>query len=138
LVPFRVSPTAEAKKALDLIGAPCALGSGIDSLLGSIIPAFAEGGTVDTPTIAEIGEAGPETVLPDAKLADVARNAGGGQPNVTVNNHTGQPATTRRTNGGRDVEVVVGEMMARDVQRNGPMSRSVGSRFGASTVPLTR
>ena len=39
-----------------------------------MIPAMAEGGYVDEPTLALIGEAGPEYVVPENKM-----------PNITVN-----------------------------------------------------
>jgi len=44
------------------------------------IPALAEGGIVDRATLALIGEAGPEAVIPLDKL-----DAGGSTYNITVN-----------------------------------------------------
>ena len=48
-------------------------------------------------------------------------------------NNTGEPVRTqeqRRAGGGRDILVTVGEALARDVGRGGPLSRSIQQTFG--------
>ncbi len=52
----------------------------IISTFGGGIPAMAEGGIVNRPTLALIGEAGPEAVVPLSKMG-----AGGGDVNINVN-----------------------------------------------------
>lgn len=47
------------------------------------LPAFAEGGFVDKPTIALVGEAGPEYIVPASKLQ--TQQPGGGQDNSETN-----------------------------------------------------
>ena len=53
------------------------------------IPALAAGGIVNGPTLAMIGEAGPEAVLPlsgeNARKAGMAMGGGGGTFNITIN-----------------------------------------------------
>lgn len=53
-----------------LVGIPLAIGgaAAVGGLFNAIIPAFAKGGFVDSPTLAVIGERGPEYVLPENKL----------------------------------------------------------------------
>lgn len=79
--------TAQLQRALDLINAvkrglrelknPSGPGSG-DEILMSKIPAMAAGGIVTGPTVALIGEAGPEAVIPLDRL-------GGMGGNITIN-----------------------------------------------------
>lgn len=54
---------------------------------GGNIPALAEGGIVTKPTLALIGEAGPEAVVPLNQYG----SAGTGQTNVTINVNGGDP-----------------------------------------------
>jgi hypothetical protein len=53
------------------------------------IPRLAEGGFVDSPTLALIGEAGPEAVIPLEKMGSMGM--GGGTTNVTINVSGGDP-----------------------------------------------
>ena len=48
------------------------------------IPALAEGGVVTDPTLAMIGEAGPEAVVPLDQMSRVAQRGGGGGPTQVV------------------------------------------------------
>ena len=59
--------------------------SGIDWT--SIIPFMADGGIVNRPTLAMIGESGSEAVIPLSQMG----NMGGGNINVTVNTGVGDP-----------------------------------------------
>jgi hypothetical protein len=55
--------------------------------LGVEVPAFAKGGIVTGPTLALIGEAGPEAVVPLS-----GRNAGGLGSQITINVNAGMGA----------------------------------------------
>ncbi len=46
------------------VGAAMSVGKGVGSAVSSVIPKFANGGIVSSPTLALIGEAGPEAVIP--------------------------------------------------------------------------
>lgn len=46
---------------------------------------YAQGGIFDSPTIAGIGEAGPEAVVPLDKFWDKLDNLGGGETNIVIN-----------------------------------------------------
>jgi phosphotransferase system HPr-like phosphotransfer protein len=61
------------------------LGIDVDFLMSGGIPALADGGIVTGPTLALIGEAGPEAVVP------LDRYNGGGGANVTINVNGGDP-----------------------------------------------
>jgi hypothetical protein len=61
------------------------LGVDVDFVLSGGIPALADGGIVTGPTLALIGEAGPEAVVP------LDRYNGGGGGNVTINVNGGDP-----------------------------------------------
>ena len=59
-------------------------GSGV----GLAVPAMANGGIVTSPTLALIGEAGPEAVVPLSKMGGmggVTINVNGGDPQAVVN-----------------------------------------------------
>jgi hypothetical protein len=53
------------------------------------IPMLAQGGIVNSPTLAMIGEAGPEAVIPLSKLGSMG--SGGGGTNITVNVTSANP-----------------------------------------------
>jgi hypothetical protein len=61
--------------------------SGID--WSSIIPFMADGGIVNRPTLAMIGESGSEAVIPLSQMS----NMGGGNINITVQTGVGDPVT---------------------------------------------
>jgi hypothetical protein len=61
--------------------------------------------------------------------------------NVSVVNNSGTQAHLQeRTNtqGGKDVTVIIGEAMGRDVRINGPLGRAIRQTFGADRVPIQR
>lgn len=68
---------------------------------GDKIPALAAGGIVNRPTLAVIGEAGPEAVIPLSKMRDedFLNNFGGGGSggNVTINVQTPNAASFQRS-----------------------------------------
>ena len=57
---------------------------------------------------------------------------------VNVHNYSGSPATTRQSQGGKGIDVVIGEMNARDVRSNGPLGQAIRQQYGASTMPIQR
>jgi hypothetical protein len=63
--------------------------SGVSSVIGSI-PGFAAGGIVNSPTLAMVGEAGPEAIIPlsafngGGNLAGIGGGVGGGSGNINV------------------------------------------------------
>jgi hypothetical protein len=114
------------------------------------IQAFAKGGAftnqiVDSPTLFKfakgtglMGEAGPEAIMPLKRDSNgnlgVHAGSGGSNVEVVVNNYTPQKAETRETTdsrGNRKIEVIVGEMTAGELSRNGSASqKAVGNTFG--------
>ncbi len=65
----------------------------------------------------------------------------GAPVSVNVHNYSGSPATTRQSQnaqGGKSIDVVIGEMNARDVRTNGPLGQAIRQQYGASTVPIQR
>ena len=76
----------------------------------------------------------------DNQLA-AASGAAGAPVTVNVHNYSGSPATTRQSQnpqGGKSIDVVIGEMNARDVRTNGPLGQAIRQQYGASTVPIQR
>ena len=69
------------EKESTLIGLTGGIASGIGGAFKSIIPGLAEGGIVTKPTLAVVGEAGAEAVIPLNK----AGSLGGTTINLTVN-----------------------------------------------------
>jgi lambda family phage tail tape measure protein len=123
------------------------------------IKAFANGGAftnsiVSEPTLFKfakgtglMGEAGPEAIMPLRRGADGSLgvvNNGGSSGNVSVqviNNSTSQ-ATTNETvdsKGNRKIEVVIGDMTAGEISRNGSASqKSIRSTFGLQPQLIRR
>jgi len=118
---------------------------------------FAQGGMftnsiVNSPTVFKfakgtglMGEAGPEAIVPlkrDENGNLGVRSSGGGSTEVVVNNYSSQPATTKETTdsrGNRRVEVMVGEMTAGEINRNGSSSqRAIRSTFGLQPQLIRR
>ena len=104
------------------------------------IPKFAMGGIVSAPTVAMIGEAGPESVLPlvrrNGKLGvgsssqNVVVNVhNNGQSNVDVQERTGADGT-------RQIDIIVEGAMNRNAQRGG--TDQMMSLYGASRKGIRR
>jgi len=75
--------------------------------------------------------------------SELAASSGAAAAPVTVNvhNYSASPATTRQSQnaqGGKSIDVVIGEMNARDVRTNGPLGQAIRQQYGASTVPIQR
>lgn len=112
---------------------------------------FARGGAftnqvVNTPTrfnfaqgAGLMGEAGPEAIMPLKRDAagnlGVRGGSGGGNVEVVVNNYGKEQATTVESvdsRGNRKIEVIVGEMVASEVSRNGsPVNNSLRNTFNS-------
>lgn len=123
---------------------PLANSSGNAFSDGKIVP-FASGGVVTRPTLFPMakgtglmGEAGPEAILPLARVGGKlgVRTEGGGGVNVQVINLTGTPARTETSRGpdGREtLRVIVGEEIGR-----GSFDKANGARYGVRPVPVPR
>lgn len=119
---------------------------------------FAKGGAftnsiVDSPTMFKfakgtglMGEAGPEAIMPLKRDANgtlgVRTNGGGTTTSVVVNNYSSEKAETKETvdsRGNRRVEIVVGEMIAGEVSRNGSaVNNSIRGTFGSKPTLIRR
>lgn len=103
------------------------------------IQKFAKGGIVTSPTIFAMrkgaglmGEAGPEAVMPlhrspDGSLGVKADGVGGGSPVVVnvINNSNAQAHTEQRqTSQGVEIDVMIDEMVAEKLARNGTASNN--------------
>ena len=76
-----IDSTFEVNTLIDRLRVLQSMGGG--GLIGGGVPMLAEGGIVNSPTLAMIGEAGPEAVVPLSKLGTVG---GGGSP-IIINNY---------------------------------------------------
>lgn len=120
---------------------------------------FANGGTftnsiVDSPTLFKfakgtgmMGEAGPEAIMPlrrgaDGSLGVQAQGSSSSNVQVTVINNSTAQATTQETTdsrGNRKIEVMIGDMSASEVQRNGSSSqKALKSTFGLQPALIRR
>ncbi len=140
-----------AKVAQDLFAKQFAepIAAGIKQFIGSadgnvfgpsgFVP-FAKGGVVSGPTIFPfangtglMGEAGPEAIMPlsrgsDGKLGVVAAN-GNSAPTITINNYSGQEATSSTDSAG-NIVVEIGRAIAQDITSGGPTYRAIRTTFG--------
>jgi lambda family phage tail tape measure protein len=123
------------------------------------IEPFAKGGMftnsiVDSPTMFKfakgtglMGEAGPEAIMPltrdgNGTLGVRAEGGGGGNVDVVVNNYGSEKATTKETTdsrGNRKIEVVIGDMTASEISRNGSASqKAIRGTFGLQPQLIRR
>lgn len=122
------------------------------------IQAFAKGGAftnqiVDSPTLFKfakgtglMGEAGPEAIMPltrdgSGNLGVRAENSGS-NVEVVVNNYSTAQADTKETvdsRGNRRIEVVIGDMTASELSRNGSASqKAIRGTFGLQPQLIRR
>lgn len=123
------------------------------------VKAFANGGAftnsiVDSPTLFKfakgtglMGEAGPEAIMPlrrgpDGSLGVQAQGGGGSNVSVNIINNSNAQATTSETTdsrGNRQIEVVIGDMAASEVQRSGSASqKAMKNTFGVQPQLIRR
>ncbi len=91
------SVLAPLKVLTDAISTVSKIGSAIGGTLGSVGKALglAEGGVVTQPTLAVVGESGPEAVIPlDESMSDALSDASQGQLNTNASNVTNVSNTT--------------------------------------------
>lgn len=94
------------------------------------IPKLAQGGIVSSPTLAMVGEAGPEMVVPleDTSFVDALASSVGNAVLAAVQTNPGQ------TMGGRDVVIQIdGNTIARALQ---PYTSRESTRVGASLITV--
>jgi phage-related minor tail protein len=94
-----------------------------------------------------MGEAGPEAIMPlkrdsNGNLGVRAGGGGGGNVDVVVNNYGNEKAETKETvdsRGNRKIEVVIGDMTAGEISRNGSASqRAIRGTFGLQPQLIRR
>jgi lambda family phage tail tape measure protein len=119
---------------------------------------FAKGGmftnsVVNSPTLFKfaqgtglMGEAGPEAIMPLKRDSNgnlgVRAGGNGGSVDVVVNNYGSEKAETRETvdsRGNRKIEVVIGDMTAGEISRNGSASqKAIRGTFGLQPQLIRR
>lgn len=156
-----ITPLATALKAAlgglgglgsGLMGGGSPTGYGVASANGNVFPANDNGisrwsnQVVSKPTmfafangVGLMGEAGAEAIMPlrrgpDGKLGVRAAGAGGGTPNIIINNQTNTPVQQSgvRQNANGDFEVTltnaVTGVLTADAAKNGPISKAFAAR----------
>ena len=113
------------------------LGGLFGSLVGGLgsfkLPGFAAGGTVPGNQWAVVGEQGPELIRSGSGGATVIPNGGitgSGVPVVNVHNYAGAAVQVKQSKGptGPSIDVVLTELVLRDVNQRGPISQALGAR----------
>jgi phage-related minor tail protein len=159
---FGVPTSGNLTNALVNSGGPSLPGFSIESAKGSVydtgLQTFAKGGmftnsVVNQPTMFKfaqgtglMGEAGPEAIMPLKRDSNgnLGVRAGGNQGNVdvVVNNYGTEKATTTETvdsRGNRKIEVIIGEMTAGEITRNGSASqKAIRGTFGLQPQLIRR
>jgi hypothetical protein len=105
-------------------------------------PGAANGGHIGGPTL--VGERGPELFIPSTSGFVANNNAmrqmsgSAASPiNVTVVNNTGQESSTSEkdgSNGGRDIEVMIGKAITKNIARGGDVDQAIRSSYGVQRV----
>jgi phage-related minor tail protein len=92
-----------------------------------------------------MGEAGPEAIMPlkrDSNGTLGVSGGGGGGVEVVVNNYSGEKAEAKETvdsRGNRKIEVIVGDMTAGEIARNGSQSqKAMRGTFGLQPQLIRR
>jgi hypothetical protein len=138
-------------------------GGGASTNIGAFMPEYAMGGVfgssglsaysnsvVSRPTlfpfargIGLMGEAGSEAILPLKRTSsgNLGVESSGGGVNITINNNaSGVQATaevTNNGNGGKSIEVMIDEVMSRNMMKSGSLSSKALSLRGAGQ-PMAR
>ena len=79
-----------------------------------------------------MGEAGPEAILPLSRLpgGDLGVKAEvGGSVEVHIHNGTDAPVQTQTSQGGRRLDVMIGEAVASDIRNGGPTGKAIQDTF---------
>ena len=127
------------------------------SAFDSGVRKFAQGGMftnsiVSSPTLFKfaqgtglMGEAGPEAIMPLKRDSNgnlgVRSNQQQGNVDVVVNNYGNEKATTKETTdsqGNRKIEVIIGEMVSKEVSRTGSSTQQAFSTTFGSRPALAR
>lgn len=105
-------------------------------------PGAANGGHIGGPTL--VGERGPELFIPSTSGFVANNNAmrqmsgSAASPiNVTVVNNTGQESSTSEKDGaggGRDIEVMIGKAITKNIARGGDVDQAIRSSYGVQRV----
>lgn len=120
----------------------------------SIIP-MDKGGILNRPTMFPMrsgdmamgGEIEDEAIMPLGRMSNgdlgiKAEGLGGGATvNIQIINQSGEPVrTTERQNsgGGRDIMVMIGEGIANDIRKGGPVNRAIKETFPVGTKTIGR
>ena len=154
--------TANPFRAQDLAGGSVtsliAGGAANGAVFDAGLTKFAKGGMftdsiVNSPTLFKfakgtglMGEAGPEAIMPLHRGADgslgVRAGNSGGNVDVVVNNYGSEKAETRETTdsrGNRKIEVIIGDMTAGEIARNGSASqKAIRGTFGLQPQLIRR
>jgi lambda family phage tail tape measure protein len=117
----------------------------------------ASGGPVSANSLYRVNERGPEILHQDGNDylmmggrggyvkplgSETSNGGGGGNVSIVINNHSGQPATTREATdgrGNRSIEVVIGDLAASELARPGSsMHRTMRGSFGVQPAMVSR
>jgi len=110
-----------------LAGTPLGAGS---VPLSAFIPGFAHGGLVTRPTLAMLGEEGPEAVIPLREMRSPDPGV-----NIIINNNAPVrvEASQRQGPGGiPEIILTITEAMAKDVRLGGSLANAISQTFGAT------
>jgi hypothetical protein len=108
---------------------PAGTGMPLGSASFAPMPAMAEGGVVRSPTMALIGEGGPEAVLPLAQVGGGLGVKGTAPPQVEINidNQSKSQVTTTKENVLFDGERLIIDVVVNDYHKGGPIRNLFGS-----------
>jgi len=112
------------------------LTSTLDSLYNSsvILPGRARGGNVNAGKPYMVGENGPEPFIPNSSGKILPTDfMSGTQVNITINNNNGSKVTQSQDSSGRNIEISIDEMVAKQISTVGTRSnkavRTSGNRI---------
>ncbi|MEZ5880061.1 MAG: hypothetical protein R3D35_05240 [Nitratireductor sp.] len=121
-----------------LLGGFGGFGMPVDPWAGLRVPGLADGGPVSGGKPYIVGERGPELMIPKSSGNIIPNHAlgGGGNMQVIIENHTGQPVRQQQgSRGGVDFRrIIIGEV--NKAAGGGEMDKSLGGRFGVRPQAL--